>query len=123
MPQTRAALSPALHFAAPPGTCLLLGGETTADSCPTTAAAATSKPRWQQYAFTMLAATPAAAPLLAAGTDGRDGPTDAAGLRLVDNSWSAAEDRARPPASLPAMPIRSSTPPGTAPYRLLLTGN
>ena len=72
---------------APPGTCLLHGGETTV----LLPAPHGTGGRNQQLALS--AAEALAAPdaprtvVLAAGTDGRDGPTDAAGAVVTNDTW------------------------------------
>ena len=74
---------------AAPGTVLLYGGETTV----TLPAAHGTGGRNQQLALAAaevlgdLSAPPAA--LLAVGTDGRDGPTDAAGAIVTNDTWRA----------------------------------
>jgi glycerate-2-kinase len=77
-------------LAAEPGTCVVLGGETTVtlpDSHGTGG-------RNQQFALAAAEVLHAAGHtgrpvvILAAGTDGRDGPTDAAGALVTNDSWS-----------------------------------
>ena len=80
------------------GRCRIWGGETTVSlgegphglggRCQELALAASR----------VLAAAPPGVALLAAGTDGRDGPTDAAGAIVDGGTWSAIEAAGRDPA-------------------------
>ena len=88
-------------LAAPPGTCLLLGGETTVRLPPDHGRGGRNQQLALAAAQIFHDAGGDAPPvlLLAAGTDGRDGPTDAAGA-IVDNySWSAVQKAGFDPAA------------------------
>ena len=80
----------------PPPTCLIWGGETTVSLGEGPAGMGGRSQELALAAARTLAATDAAA-LLAAGTDGRDGPTDAAGAIIDGNTWSAIAERGRNP--------------------------
>jgi glycerate 2-kinase len=79
-------------LASEPGTCLLMGGETTVHLPDHHGLGG----RAQQMALaaTEILGAPDAPPtaFLAAGTDGRDGPTDAAGAIVTNTSWRALAD-------------------------------
>ena len=79
-------------LAAEPGTCLLMGGETTVRLPDHHGLGG----RAQQMALAAaeILGAPDAPPtaFLAAGTDGRDGPTDAAGAIVTNASWRALAD-------------------------------
>jgi glycerate 2-kinase len=79
-------------LAAEPGTCLLTGGETTVRLPDDHGLGG----RAQQMALAAaeILGAPDAPPtaFLAAGTDGRDGPTDAAGAIITNASWRALAD-------------------------------
>jgi glycerate 2-kinase len=79
-------------LAAEPGTCLLMGGETTVRLPDDHGLGG----RAQQMALAAaeILGAPDAPPtaFLAAGTDGRDGPTDAAGAIVTNASWRALAD-------------------------------
>jgi glycerate-2-kinase len=78
--------------------CFIWGGETTVtlgDEPPGLGG------RCQELALAaarVLDGAPAGVALLAAGTDGRDGPTDAAGAIVDGRTWRAAADAGRDPA-------------------------
>lgn len=80
------------------GVCLIWGGETTVtlgDSPPGLGG------RCQELALAAagsLEGAPDGMALMAAGTDGRDGPTDAAGAIVDGATWAAARARGRDPA-------------------------
>jgi glycerate 2-kinase len=80
-----------------PTRCLIWGGETTV----TLGSAPGMGGRCQELALaaarTLMGARPGAA-LLAAGTDGRDGPTDAAGAIVDGHTWEAVRRAGRDPA-------------------------
>jgi glycerate 2-kinase len=80
------------------GHCLILGGETTV----TLGEGATGLGgRCQELALAaarVLAGAPSGIALLAAGTDGRDGPTDAAGAIVDGTTWNAITAAGRDPA-------------------------
>ncbi len=81
-----------------PQRCRIWGGETTVtlgDAAPGLGG------RCQELALSAartLAGAPRGVALLAAGTDGRDGPTDAAGAVVSGNTWSAITAAGRDPA-------------------------
>lgn len=81
-----------------PGTCLVGGGETVV-SIPSGAGG--SGGRCQELALAAASALAGAggACLLAAGTDGRDGPTDAAGAVVDGTTWAAVAASGRDPAA------------------------
>jgi len=89
--ETGRAIARAL-LAAEPGTCLLMGGETTVRLPDDHGYGG----RAQQMALAAaeILGAPDAPPtaFLAAGTDGRDGPTDAAGAIVTNASWRALAD-------------------------------
>ncbi len=78
--------------------CLIWGGETTVtlgEEAPGLGG------RCQEMALAAargLAGAPAGVALMAAGTDGRDGPTDAAGAIVDGRTWQAVADAGRDPA-------------------------
>jgi glycerate 2-kinase len=80
------------------GTCLIWGGETTVtlgDDSPGMGG------RCQELALAaarVLQGARAGVALMAAGTDGRDGPTDAAGAIVDGGTWTATRERGRDPA-------------------------
>ena len=77
--------------------CLIWGGETTV----TLGAGAGMGGRCQELALTaarLLEGAPVGTALLAAGTDGRDGPTDAAGAIVDGSTWWEVMNRGRNPA-------------------------
>src|SRR5205085_9601940 len=76
--------------------CLILGGETTV----TIHAGGGLGGRSQELALAaaaVLRGAPAPIALLAAGTDGRDGPTDAAGAIVDGTTWARMEQAGRDP--------------------------
>jgi glycerate 2-kinase len=81
-----------------PGRCFIWGGETTVtlgDAPPGLGG------RCQELALAAareLSGAPSGVALLAAGTDGRDGPTDAAGAVVDGRTWTAAALAGRDPA-------------------------
>jgi hydroxypyruvate reductase len=78
--------------------CVIWGGETTVTLGETAAGAGG---RCQELALSAAAAlrgAPAPIALLAAGTDGRDGPTDAAGAVIDGTTWAAIVANGRDPA-------------------------
>jgi hydroxypyruvate reductase len=79
------------------GTCLIWGGETTVTLGE---APAGTGGRCQELALSasrILGQGPGQAALLAAGTDGRDGPTDAAGAIVDHTTWTTIASRGRDP--------------------------
>jgi glycerate 2-kinase len=81
----------------PRSRCLIWGGETTV----TLGEAPGLGGRCQELALAaakLLAGAPGGLALLAAGTDGRDGPTDAAGAIVDAATWRAMVDAGRDPA-------------------------
>jgi glycerate 2-kinase len=80
------------------GRCVIWGGETTVKLGP----AAGLGGRCQELSLAaaeILGARPASVTLLAAGTDGRDGPTDAAGAIVDRTTWTTITRAGRDPAS------------------------
>jgi hydroxypyruvate reductase len=81
-----------------PGACLIWGGETTVtlgDAPPGLGG------RCQELALAAaraLQGAPEGVALMAAGTDGRDGPTDAAGAIVDGDTWATIRGRGRDPA-------------------------
>jgi glycerate 2-kinase len=92
-----------LHAKAEPGSthCLIWGGETTVAM----RGAATPGGRCQELALAAAEQLASAGErakgisLLAAGTDGRDGPTDAAGAVVDSSTWTAISNAGRDPAA------------------------
>lgn len=79
------------------GRCLIWGGETTVTLGDTPGRGG----RCQELALSaarVLTSAPGGVALLAAGTDGRDGPTDAAGAIVDARTWEAAVRAGRDPA-------------------------
>jgi glycerate 2-kinase len=91
-----------------PRTCLIAGGETVVRIAPDNTGLGGRSQELALAAAQALAGASCA--LLAAGTDGRDGPTDAAGAVVDGGTWSRIEQAGRDPArdlaghnSLPAL--------------------
>jgi glycerate 2-kinase len=83
------------HSAEP--SCIIWGGETTV----TLRDSSGSGGRCQELALAaarVLDGAPDGVALLAAGTDGRDGPTDAAGAIVDSKTWRSVSDAGRDPA-------------------------
>jgi glycerate-2-kinase len=81
----------------PQPTCMIWGGETTVSLGEATGLGG----RCQELALAaarVLEGAPEGTALLAAGTDGRDGPTDAAGAIVDGRTWSAISAAGRDPA-------------------------
>jgi hydroxypyruvate reductase len=78
--------------------CLILGGETTVTIGDGGAGSGGRSQELALSAARVLRRTPVIA-LLAAGTDGRDGPTDAAGAVVDGTTWEAVAAAGRDPAS------------------------
>jgi glycerate-2-kinase len=76
----------AILLSQPPGTCLIAGGETVVRIDPDNQGRGGRSQELALAAAKELAGSSPAA-LLAAGTDGRDGPTDAAGAVVDANTW------------------------------------
>jgi hydroxypyruvate reductase len=76
-------------LAAEPGTCLLMGGETTVHLPDDHGLGGRSQQLALAAAEILGAADAPPTALFAAGTDGRDGPTDAAGAVVTQDSWRA----------------------------------
>jgi len=79
------------------GRCCIWGGETTV----TLGSSAGLGGRCQELALAaarVLAGAPSGSGLLAAGTDGRDGPTDAAGAIVDGSTWTSIAAAGRDPA-------------------------
>ena len=77
-------------LSAAPGTCLIAGGETVVRIEPGNDGLGGRNQELALAAARELAGSPAA--LLAAGTDGRDGPTDAAGAIVDGETWGKIAD-------------------------------
>jgi glycerate-2-kinase len=80
--------------------CLIWGGETTVTLGPVPTGLGGRSQELALAAAERLAAAPAgsAPTLLAAGTDGRDGPTDAAGAVVDASTWATIRRAGRDPA-------------------------
>lgn len=79
-----------------PGTCLIAGGETVVRIDPANTGLGG---RCQELALAAAEVLAGRSPaLLAAGTDGRDGPTDAAGAVVDGATWSRIEEAGRNPS-------------------------
>jgi len=84
----------------PGGTCLVAGGETVVSMAGGTGGLGGRCQELALAAAAELAAAPdTAASLLAAGTDGRDGPTDAAGAIVDGRTWQKIWDQGRDPGA------------------------
>jgi len=85
--------------------CFVWGGETTVTLTSSNGAGAAGGGRCQELALAAARVLHLAGPdaagvtLLAAGTDGRDGATDAAGAIVDGSTWSAIADAGRDPAN------------------------
>ena len=77
--------------------CWIWGGETTVSLGEDTAGVGGRCQELALAAARLLSDAPASAALLAAGTDGRDGPTDAAGAVVDSNTWRAVRAGGRDP--------------------------
>jgi hydroxypyruvate reductase len=77
--------------------CLIWGGETTVTLGPDAGLGGRSQ-ELALAAARVLAGAPAGIALLAAGTDGRDGPTDAAGAVVDSGTWRRIGEAGRDPA-------------------------
>jgi glycerate 2-kinase len=80
------------------GRCLIWGGETTVSLGPSPTGLGGRCQELALAAARELAGAPAGVALLAAGTDGRDGPTDAAGAIVDGTTWEAIRAGGRDPA-------------------------
>ncbi len=80
----------------PPGTCLVAGGETVVRIDPGTTGLGGRSQELALAAAGVLAGNSSA--LLAAGTDGRDGPTDAAGAVVDGTTWDQIKKAGRDPS-------------------------
>jgi glycerate 2-kinase len=78
--------------------CLILGGETTVTMAPTSSGIGGRSQELALAAARILDGGSPALALLAAGTDGRDGPTDAAGAVVDAGTWRAIAAAGRDPA-------------------------
>ena len=78
--------------------CLIWGGETTVSLGENPTGLGGRSQELALAAARALDGAPEGTALLAAGTDGRDGPTDAAGAIVDGRTWSAIEARGRNPA-------------------------
>jgi glycerate 2-kinase len=77
--------------------CMIWGGETTVTLGPSPTGLGGRCQELALAAAKVLSGTPAGVALLAAGTDGRDGPTDAAGAIVDGQTWSAIAATGRNP--------------------------
>jgi hydroxypyruvate reductase len=82
----------------PQPSCLIWGGETTVTLGPEPAGLGGRSQELALAAARELEGAPEGIALLAAGTDGRDGPTDAAGAIVDGGTWSAMVRSGRDPA-------------------------
>lgn len=80
------------------GRCFIWGGETTVSLGPSPAGLGGRCQELALAAARTLAGAPEGVALLAAGTDGRDGPTDAAGAIVGGSTWSSIAAAGRDPA-------------------------
>lgn len=78
--------------------CIVWGGETTVTLGDTPPGVGGRCQELALSAARVLAGAPAAVTLLAAGTDGRDGPTDAAGAVVDGGTWDAIATAGRDPS-------------------------
>ncbi|MGH7508019.1 MAG: glycerate kinase type-2 family protein [Gemmatimonadales bacterium] len=78
--------------------CVIWGGETTVTLGHGTVGLGGRCQELALAAARVLQGAPAGTALLAAGTDGRDGPTDAAGAIVDGTTWKAISERGRNPA-------------------------
>jgi hydroxypyruvate reductase len=78
--------------------CLIWGGETTVTLGDATPGLGGRCQELALAAAQVLAGAPSGTALLAAGTDGRDGPTDAAGAVVDGTTWHAIQNAGRDPA-------------------------
>jgi hydroxypyruvate reductase len=78
--------------------CYIWGGETTVTLGPSPSGLGGRCQELALAAARELAGAPAGLALLAAGTDGRDGPTDAAGAIVDGSTWAAVTAAGRDPA-------------------------
>ena len=81
-----------------PPTCLIWGGETTVTLGENPTGLGGRSQELALAAARRLEGAPSGIALLAAGTDGRDGPTDAAGAVVDGRTWSGIKARGRDPA-------------------------
>lgn len=81
----------------PPGTCLVAGGETVVRIDPGNTGLGGRSQELALAAAGVLATSSSS--LLAAGTDGRDGPTDAAGAVVDGTTWDRIEKSGRDPGA------------------------
>jgi hydroxypyruvate reductase len=79
-------------------TCTIWGGETTVTLGETNTGLGGRSQELALAAARVLDGAPLGVALLAAGTDGRDGPTDAAGAIVDGRTWSAIEQSGRSPS-------------------------
>ncbi|MBA3344364.1 MAG: DUF4147 domain-containing protein [Gemmatimonadales bacterium] len=80
------------------GRCFIWGGETTVSLGPSPSGLGGRCQELALAAARRLAGAPEGLALLAAGTDGRDGPTDAAGAIVGGSTWSSIAAAGRDPA-------------------------
>jgi glycerate 2-kinase len=82
----------------PQPSCIIWGGETTVTLGPSSTGLGGRSQELALAAARSLQSAPPGTALLAAGTDGRDGPTDAAGAIVDGNTWPAIVRAGRDPA-------------------------
>jgi hydroxypyruvate reductase len=87
----------AAHHGPPPTRCLIAGGETTVTLTAQDAGLGGRSQELALAAARSLRGVPAPVALLAAGTDGRDGPTDAAGALVDGSTWDRIAAAGRDP--------------------------
>lgn len=109
----------ALLLSEPPGTCVIAGGETVVRIDPGNTGLGGRSQELALAAAQGLAGHPGFA-LLAAGTDGRDGPTDAAGAMVDGDTWGFIASEGRDPAA--DLAGHNSYPALAAVGALLITG-
>jgi glycerate 2-kinase len=103
----------------PPGTCVIAGGETVVRIDPGNTGLGGRSQELALAAAGSLSGHPGYA-LLAAGTDGRDGPTDAAGAIVDGDTWQLLAGQGRDPAV--DLEAHDSYPALEAAGALLITG-
>lgn len=81
----------------PQPSCIIWGGETTVTLGPETAGLGGRSQELALAAARVLRGAPGGTALLAAGTDGRDGPTDAAGAIVDGSTWAEIARSGRDP--------------------------
>jgi glycerate 2-kinase len=102
----------------PPGTCLVAGGETVVRVDPGNTGLGGRSQELALAAAGVLAGSSSV--LLAAGTDGRDGPTDAAGAVVDGTTWDRIKSAGREPSE--DLTVHNSNPSLAAAGALVVTG-